>query len=107
MGTPVNTPVWVGLDNNTSLGPTEYGGRAAAPAFLEFYQQILDGAPVRDFEVPPGVVPVRIDPGTGLLAQPEQANALTEYFLAGTEPTQLVTAEASGERPSEWAEDPW
>ncbi len=45
-----------------------------------------EGKPARDFEVPQGVVAVKIDPATGLLAG-KSVPGRTEYFLEGTEPT--------------------
>jgi penicillin-binding protein 1A len=47
------------------------------------------GLPVRDFEVPPGVVQVRVDPATGLLAGSSMPGRL-ESFLEGTQPTAVA-----------------
>ena len=55
---------WVGFDDNTPLGSSETGGRAALPMWLDFMKVAHEGLPARDFEVPPGVVEVRIDPAT-------------------------------------------
>ena len=38
---------------------------------------------------PPGIVSVRIDPATGLLALPDQADGVDEEYLDGTAPTEL------------------
>lgn len=101
------TAVWVGMDNNEGLGSSEFGGRAAAPAFLEFYQGALEGSPVRDFDVPEGVVSVRVDPHTGLLARAGQVDALEEFFLAGTEPTETAEGGDGATPAANWAEDPF
>lgn len=77
---------WVGFDDNTPLGSTETGGRAALPIWLDFMRVAHQGLPVRDFEVPPGIVQVRIDPATGLLAGNSMPGRL-EPFLEGTAPT--------------------
>jgi len=77
---------WVGFDDNTPLGSTETGGRAALPIWLDFMRVAHQGLPVREFEVPPGVVQVRIDPATGLLAGNSMPGRL-ETFLEGTAPT--------------------
>ncbi|MGE6757302.1 penicillin-binding protein 1A [Corallococcus interemptor] len=77
---------WVGFDDNTPLGSSETGGRAALPIWLNFMRVAEEGLPARDFEVPPGVTQVRIDPATGLLA----GNAVPgrmEPYLEGTQPT--------------------
>jgi penicillin-binding protein 1A len=77
---------WVGFDDNSPLGSTETGGRAALPMWLNFMREAHQGLPAREFEVPPGVVSVRIDPATGLLAGKSVPGRL-ETFLEGTQPT--------------------
>jgi penicillin-binding protein 1A len=77
---------WVGFDDNTPLGGSETGGRAALPIWLQFMRVAHEGLPSREFEVPPGVVQVRIDPVSGLLAGNSVPGRL-EPFLDGTQPT--------------------
>jgi penicillin-binding protein 1A len=85
------TAVWVGFDDHSSLGHGETGGRAALPAWLRFMQAAEEGQPVRDFEVPPGITQVRIDPATRLLAGSAVPGRL-EPFLDGTAPTAYAPA---------------
>ena len=47
--------VWVGFDNQASLGRRESGGRVAAPIWLSFMKEALEGQPVTDFPIPPGI----------------------------------------------------
>jgi penicillin-binding protein 1A len=77
---------WVGFDDNSPLGSTETGGRAALPIWLDFMRVAHQGLPAREFEVPPGIVQMRIDPATGLLAGNSMPGRL-EPFLEGTAPT--------------------
>jgi penicillin-binding protein 1A len=77
---------WVGFDNHDSLGNGETGGRAALPIWLDFMKAAHQDLPPRDFEVPPGIVQVRVDPLTGLLAGSSVPGRL-EPFLEGTAPT--------------------
>ncbi|HZH04361.1 MAG TPA: penicillin-binding protein, partial [Myxococcaceae bacterium] len=77
---------WVGFDNHDSLGQGETGGRAALPIWLGAMRDAHQDRPVREFEVPPGVVFSRIDPTTGLLAG-GSVPGRNEPFLEGTEPT--------------------
>lgn len=77
---------WVGFDNHDSLGAGETGGRAALPIWLSFMKAAHEGLPERDFEVPPGVAMVRIDPATGLLSGTSLIGR-TELFVEGTAPT--------------------
>lgn len=78
---------WVGFDDHEMLGPGETGGRAALPVWLGFMKQAHQGLPVRDFTPPEGVVEVKIDPLTGLLAG-SKVPGRSEFFLAGTQPTE-------------------
>jgi penicillin-binding protein 1A len=79
---------WVGFDDHDSLGGSETGtgGHAALPIWLRFMKEAEEGLPIRDFEVPPGVQQVRIDPVTGLLAGRSVPGRM-ESFLEGTAPT--------------------
>jgi penicillin-binding protein 1A len=43
------TGVWVGMDNERSLGPKETGSQAAAPIFINYMQQALKNQPVEQF----------------------------------------------------------
>jgi penicillin-binding protein 1A len=54
-------------------------------------QAAEEGLPVRDFEVPPGITQVRIDPATRLLAGSAVPGRL-EPFLDGTAPTTYAPA---------------
>ena len=82
------TGVWVGFDQERSLGKGETGSRAASPIFLGFMQEILKNEPVRVFQVPDGVVFAKIDAETGLLPIPESKKTIFECFKEGTVPTE-------------------
>ena len=81
------TGVWVGLDKRESLGWHETGSRAAIPIWLGFMTAAVEGRPATVFPVPPGVVFAKIDPERGVLASPENLDAVVEVFRAGTVPT--------------------
>jgi penicillin-binding protein 1A len=76
----VVTTAWVGFDNYTPLGRREFGGTAALPIWIDYMRGALRDSPDVQPPLPPGVVHVRIDPDTGLLARPGQQNAIFEYF---------------------------
>ncbi|CAN0563639.1 unnamed protein product, partial [Laminaria digitata] len=82
--------VWVGFDNNDPLGPTETGGRAAIPIWLDFMTQATEGTPVRDFVAPSNIVFATVDPASGKLTASDVDGALVEPFISGTEPTEFV-----------------
>jgi penicillin-binding protein 1A len=85
------TAAWVGFDDHSSLGSGETGAKAALPLWLEFMKHAEDGVPAADFQVPPGVAVVRIDPSTGLLAG-SAVPGHPEPFLEGTAPTAQAPA---------------
>ncbi len=82
------TGVWIGYDDERTLGSLETGSRTALPIWLEFMKKVTEGMPKSIFPVPGGVVFARIDPDTGLLAPPGMKGAIFESFKAGTVPKE-------------------
>lgn len=82
------TGTWVGFDQERSLGKDETGSRAAAPVWLGFMSRISGIYPVREFEIPEGVV-----------------FANSECFKQGTEPTPLPEEEQEPEEAVVYAEE--
>lgn len=94
------TGVWVGFDQERSLGRGETGSRSASPIWLEYMQGVLEGKPVRTFDVPPGIVFAKVDAETGLIPSSASKSVILECFKEGTVPTQktptkedVITAE--------------
>ncbi len=79
---------WVGFDKPKPLGARETGGRAALPMWIEFMRTGLQGLPEHALEQPPGLVTVRIDPKTGLLAGANNPNGIFETFRSENVPQQ-------------------
>jgi len=79
--------VWVGFDEEASLGKHETGSRAASPIWLAYMTEVLQGIPISDFTVPEGIVFKKIHPETGLLASSSDDGAIFECFKEGTAPT--------------------
>jgi penicillin-binding protein 1A len=73
---------WVGFDQSQPLGKLETGAKSALPIWIDFMGVALAGKPPAEIPEPPGLVAVRIDPDTGLLAPAGQGNAITEHFPA-------------------------
>lgn len=71
--------VWVGYDNLRSLH--EYGAQAALPIWTQFMRSALQGQPEATLSQPPGMVMVRIDAHTGLLASPNENRMLFLKFF--------------------------
>ncbi|HBC58350.1 MAG TPA: peptidase, partial [Gammaproteobacteria bacterium] len=71
---------WVGFDQPKPLGSRETGAGAALPIWIDFMRIALAEMPDAKLEKPSGIVSVRIDPKTGLLASTGQSDALFEEF---------------------------
>ena len=74
------TSVWIGFDQPRTLGRWAFGGNTALPVWVDYMGAMLIDKEQRPFPQPDGIVNVRIDPETGLLAQPGQSNAIFELF---------------------------
>lgn len=86
----LTTAVWVGNDDNSSLGWGQTGSRVAGPIWLSFINEALRDAEVLDFERPEGLVEADICPYSGLLNNPAcGVPAVRELFIAGTEPAEI------------------
>ncbi len=92
----IATGVWVGYDEEKSLGRGEVGGRSALPIWLEYMKSAHEGLPARGFPVPNGVVFANIDAETGKLASANSKSVIRQAFIEGTEP-QTNTAEQERE----------
>jgi len=102
--------VYVGFDNNDSLGLRGYGAQNALPIWGNFMREALKVIPPREFDAPEGITWRLIDEKTGMLASstldpgqlalqtppddedesaPQSAvkgGTILEAFIAGTEP---------------------
>lgn len=87
-GGGVVTTAWLGFDRNNVLGRREYGGSAALPIWINYMRNALEGKPETVVQQPEGIVTVKIDPATGLLAKPGQSNAIFEIFRTEFAPTE-------------------
>ncbi len=96
------TGVWVGFDQERSLGAGETGSRAASPIWLGFMQDILKDEPVRVFQVPEGVVFAKIDAETGKLPIPESKKTIFECFKEGSVPTEYTPKPGSITEPEQF-----
>jgi penicillin-binding protein 1A len=81
--------VWVGFDDQRSLGPKATGSRAALPVWLDFMKQAHQNQEPMDFSIPDGILFRNVDPRTGLLSTEHCKMSLREAFLPGTEPRKF------------------
>ena len=90
------TTVWVGFDRVAPLGKRETGAQAALPMWMDYMRVALADMPESELEQPAGVVTVRIDPDTGLLAGANDAHAIFESFRAADVPGRVDDGIDSG-----------
>jgi penicillin-binding protein 1A len=83
--------VWVGFDEEKTIGKGEVGGRAALPIWLAYMKDAHEGLPEVTFPVPPGIVFATIDNETGKLASAKTKHIIRQAFIEGTEPTTSST----------------
>jgi len=90
------TTAWVGFDKLEPLGRGETGGRAALPIWIDYMAVALQGVEEKKQEPPEGLVTVRIDPATGLLAGSGQTDAIFETFREENVPSKSSDPLATG-----------
>ena len=80
------TGIWVGFDDEKSIGDNETGSRAASPIWVAFMAQMMKNKPIRDFPAPEGIEFMKVDPKTGESSLAKQA--ILECFKDGTGPVR-------------------
>ncbi|HTG01084.1 MAG TPA: PBP1A family penicillin-binding protein [Nitrospirota bacterium] len=78
--------VWVGYDDQQSLGPKQTGARVALPIWIEFMKKALAYRTADDFTAPSSITFKQIDPRTGLLSTDRCKLSIREAYITGTEP---------------------
>ncbi|WP_407928526.1 penicillin-binding protein 1A [Aliidiomarina indica] len=111
---------WVGFDNlefalgrtslNANLGRqrqpivgSEAGGTTALPGWILYMERVLGDMDTSPYELPSGMVSVRIDQPTGKLTNRSDHTSMFEYFVRGTEPKEF--ADSDGRRPQLFEDD--
>jgi penicillin-binding protein 1C len=79
--------VWVGNSDYKAMKDVT-GLTGAAPIWHETIRKVLEGKPKTDFARPEGLIQVEVCALSGLLPTPFCEHTRTEWFIAGTEPTQ-------------------
>ena len=87
---------WMGFDTPQSLHA--YAAGLALPMWIDFMKVALINLPPKALEKPENIVAVRIDPKTGLLANPNQSNAITEFFREQDIPTADESNNSTGQQ---------
>lgn len=82
--------VWVGTENNRSM-PRAYGGTYPAAIWRQVMARALQNVPTQDFSRPADITTATVDSKSGLLPGPNTPpeHQITDYFAAGTVPTEI------------------
>lgn len=83
----ISTGVWVGYDQEKTLGVGEVGGRVALPIWVDYMKSAHSSIPEASFAIPPGIVFASIDNSSGKLPSASTKNVIRQAFREGTEPT--------------------
>jgi penicillin-binding protein 1B len=96
--------VWVGFDDGSQLGLT--GANSALPIWADFMQVALAEHPEweGDWDMPPGIEQVEINPATGKPSAPEDTVHRVELFINGTGPNEVLDEPVEEETPPELPE---
>jgi penicillin-binding protein 1A len=88
--------VWVGFDEESSLGRGEEGSSTAVPLWMHFMREALRHVPSNRLERPGGLIDLKISPYTGALADPLNPDAIYETFMLQHQPRLPEPGEGSG-----------
>ena len=101
----LSTAVWVGFDNEKSLGQGETGSRTALPIWLDYMSDSHKETPPLEFDIPDGVVFANIDGETGQLVSSKSQEVFSQAFVEGTEPTMISDESSYLSRPEDFSKE--
>jgi len=76
------TSVWVGRDDNQSLGYREYGSRSALPIWIDYMTVALKDVPQAQSPIPSGMTRIVVSRESGRLLNGEVQGGIAEYIKA-------------------------
>jgi penicillin-binding protein 1A len=80
------TGVWIGYMKDKALAPSETGGTAAAPIWVEYMQPLAKTQVRKEFNVPEGITFAYVDRKTGKLANTNNPQRVRVAFRADNVP---------------------
>jgi penicillin-binding protein 2D len=83
----LETTVWVGYDHDKELPHDQ--AHLSQYIWADYMKQATRFQPAKIFPIPQGVTSVYVDLDTGYVATPECRHTRLEYFVKGTEPTEV------------------
>jgi penicillin-binding protein 1A len=92
---------WAGFDDNSPVGNREWGSTTPMETWIDFMRVALPPeSESSELPIPNGLVSVRIDPETGLRAEPGNPDAIFEIFreeMVPEQTTSIARKDDSGE----------
>ena len=85
------TVIWIGYDNNKSLGKEMSGGRLAAPIWILYNRDIMKNAKKISLVKPNNVVTRRVCFESGLLQSHSCTKVYNENYIKGTQPSEFCS----------------
>lgn len=83
--------IYIGYDTPRPMGKGNTGGGLASPIFTEFMTRALDGKPLVDFRVPPGMSLISVSRKTGMQVNGTGEGTVLEAFKPGTGPADTYS----------------
>jgi penicillin-binding protein 1A len=82
--------VWIGLDQKKPIGHNMTGAEAALPIWMDIMKAWIGDRKEPPAFTPPGnIIFVNVDKSTGSAADPATPGAISEAFIAGTQPGSI------------------
>jgi len=85
------TGVWVGKDEDESLGVNETGTRTAIPIWLKYMQEALKDVPIKSFPIPNDVTYIKVNQKTGQETTFDDPDGRFEVFLNDNLPDKSIS----------------
>ena len=85
------TGVWVGKDQDESMGVNETGTRTAIPIWLKYMQEALKDVPIKSFPIPNDVTYIKINQETGQETTFDDPDGRFEVFLNDNLPDKNIS----------------
>ncbi len=83
------TGTWMGNSDNSAPPNGVMSLETAASLWQSYMTEITAALPIAQFQKPAGVVQVTVDAYSGMLPGPYSTKTIKEWFIAGTQPTQV------------------
>lgn len=93
----ITTTVFVGFDVPRFLGNRESGAAAALPIWINYMRRVIQDYPEKAYPRPETIITRFINKDTGRITSQDDPDGYQEYFVRGTEPTNLPNADDSSD----------